>query len=107
MGPAPLLRRARIIRMAKKSASRISPMALTRRCISPVAFVTLLLSAGFVVPATSQARETLRHDVQSRRDVSYYTGPGADPLRHKLDLFLPKDVKDFPVVFFVHGGGWR
>src|SRR5262249_1985348 len=25
---------------------------------------------------------------------------------HKLDLYLPKDQKDFPVLFFVHGGAW-
>src|SRR5207237_10002694 len=25
---------------------------------------------------------------------------------HKLDLYLPKDHKDFPVLLFVHGGAW-
>ena len=34
-------------------------------------------------------------------------GPDADKIKHKLDLFLPKDQKDFPVVIFVHGGAWR
>jgi acetyl esterase/lipase len=29
-----------------------------------------------------------------------------DKVRHKLDLYLPKDQKDFPVLMFVHGGAW-
>jgi acetyl esterase/lipase len=38
--------------------------------------------------------------------IAYYNGPGADPLRHRLDLFLPRGRKDFPVVMFVHGSAW-
>jgi len=47
--------------------------------------------------------------VEVRRvlDVPYYEGSDADPVKHKLDLYLPKDQKDFPVLFFVHGGAWR
>jgi acetyl esterase/lipase len=44
--------------------------------------------------------------VQVLRDVAYYTGKDADPVRHKLDLYCPRDEKDFPVVLFVHGGAW-
>ena len=40
------------------------------------------------------------------RDISYYAGPDADGRRHKLDLYLPRGVKNFPVVVFVHGGAW-
>jgi acetyl esterase/lipase len=38
--------------------------------------------------------------------VSYCEGPVADAYRHQLDLFLPRDKKDFPVVVLVHGGAW-
>jgi acetyl esterase/lipase len=44
--------------------------------------------------------------VECIRDVPYYDGPDADPLRHHLDLFLPRGEKDFPVVVLVHGGAW-
>jgi arylformamidase len=44
--------------------------------------------------------------VRTVRDVAYYEGPDADPVKHKLDLFLPKDHEGFPVLFFVHGGAW-
>jgi acetyl esterase/lipase len=44
--------------------------------------------------------------VRENRDVAYFEGKGADSVRHKLDLFLPKDKKDFPVVVFIHGGAW-
>jgi len=30
-----------------------------------------------------------------------------DPDKQKLDLYLPKGQKDFPVLFFVHGGTWK
>ena len=33
-------------------------------------------------------------------------GPDRNPRRNVLDLYLPKAAKDFPVVVFVHGGGW-
>jgi acetyl esterase/lipase len=27
--------------------------------------------------------------------------------RHRLDLYVPKNAKNFPVLMFVHGGGWK
>jgi acetyl esterase/lipase len=59
--------------------------------------------AGAVLPKAAAPS----YEVRSVRDVSYYDGPDADPAKHKLDLFLPKGRKDFPVVFFVHGGAWH
>ena len=44
--------------------------------------------------------------VERIRGISYYDGPQADPAHHKLDLFLPKGKKDYPVVILVHGGAW-
>jgi acetyl esterase/lipase len=44
------------------------------------------------------------------RDVVYrelQEGEDASKEKNKLDLFLPRDRKDFPVLFFVHGGAWR
>lgn len=40
------------------------------------------------------------------RDVAYYTGPDADPVKHRADLYLPAQGNGAPVVVFVHGGGW-
>jgi acetyl esterase/lipase len=47
------------------------------------------------------------YEVEVVRDLPYYAGSDADPVKHKLDLYLPKGAKDFPVLFFVHGGAWR
>jgi CubicO group peptidase (beta-lactamase class C family)/acetyl esterase/lipase len=41
------------------------------------------------------------------KDIPYYAGKDADPERNKLDLYLPKGRKDFPVLFWVHGGALR
>jgi acetyl esterase/lipase len=46
-------------------------------------------------------------DVEVVRNVAYHEGKDADDVRHKLDLYLPKAHKDFPVLLFVHGGAWR
>jgi acetyl esterase/lipase len=45
-------------------------------------------------------------EIERLRDVSYHDGPQADLIRHKLDLFVPKGKKSFPVVVLVHGGAW-
>jgi acetyl esterase/lipase len=35
-----------------------------------------------------------------------YPDEDPEPSRNKLDIYLPRGRKDFPVVFFVHGGSW-
>ncbi len=40
------------------------------------------------------------------KDIAYFEGKDADLQKHKLDLYLPKEKKDFPVLLYVHGGGW-
>src|SRR6266566_1423929 len=46
-------------------------------------------------------------EVDVVKDIPYYAGDDADAAKHKLDLYLPKGHKDFPVLFFVHGGTWQ
>jgi acetyl esterase/lipase len=46
-------------------------------------------------------------EVVAEKNIAYRTDPGADQLRHRLDLYLPKGQRNFPVVMFVHGGGWH
>jgi acetyl esterase/lipase len=45
-------------------------------------------------------------EVEQVRNVAYYSGPGADDRRHRLDLFLPRGRSGYPVVVLVHGGAW-
>ena len=46
-------------------------------------------------------------EIKEVRDVPYKAGLGADPFRHRLDMFLPTKKRDFPIVVLVHGGGWE
>ena len=78
------------------------------------AVITLALLGASVSPALRAAGPTGSHkiptalnEVQIIPDVPYYTGKDADPVKHRLDLYLPRGQKDFPVLFFVHGGAWR
>jgi acetyl esterase/lipase len=49
----------------------------------------------------------LTADVDIVKGIAYRTGDGADPIRHKLDVYIPKGEKNFPVLLFVHGGTWK
>ncbi len=46
-------------------------------------------------------------NVEVHKDISYTEGEPADAAKHKLDLYLPSDRKNFPVLVFMHGGSWR
>jgi acetyl esterase/lipase len=56
--------------------------------------------------AGSTKGEKKAYPVQTFENLAYYKGKDADPVRHKLDLYVPKGKKDFPVLVFVHGGAW-
>ncbi len=43
-------------------------------------------------------------DVEIHKDIAY---AGDDLPKHKLDVYIPKDKKNFPVMVFFHGGGWK
>jgi acetyl esterase/lipase len=59
--------------------------------------------AALVVAASSCGSS----DVVVHKDVPYYDGPGHDAKKHLLDLYLPADAENFPVLLFIHGSGWR
>jgi acetyl esterase/lipase len=44
--------------------------------------------------------------VREVKDLPYVDGPDADPAKHKLDLYIPKDAKKAPVMMWIHGGAW-
>jgi acetyl esterase/lipase len=50
--------------------------------------------------------EAKTYEVKVVKDVAYYDGADADKVKHKLDLYIPKDKENFPVFFFVHGCAW-
>ena len=54
----------------------------------------------------NRGTEPVGFEVQTVRDITYCDGAKSDAHRHRLDLYLPKGKKDFPVVFLVHGGAW-
>ncbi len=52
------------------------------------------------------AKEDKLFEVEVVKDLAYNDAKDADE-KQKLDLYLPKGQKDFPVLFFVHGGTWK
>jgi acetyl esterase/lipase len=61
-----------------------------------------LLALGLAGTATAAPP----FEVDAHRDVTYYKGPAAEAVQHKLDLFLPRGQKDYPVLVLCHGGFW-
>jgi acetyl esterase/lipase len=45
-------------------------------------------------------------EVEAVRDIPYCEGTESDPIRHRIDLFLPRGLKDYPTVVLIHGGCW-
>jgi len=57
---------------------------------------------GFRLPMGAISAE-----VEVHKDIVYTDGAPEDESKHKLDLYLPKNKKNFPVMIFFHGGFWR
>ena len=64
-------------------------------------------NAIFVVPGLGLTVPlrfmTIDPTVAVTRNIAYVDNAGA---KQKLDLYLPKDKTNFPVLVFIHGGGW-
>src|SRR4029450_3234789 len=43
---------------------------------------------------------------QGYKDLNYWADPSADARKHRLDFYVPEGT-GWPVLIFVHGGGWR
>jgi len=81
----------------------------------------LALSAGLFILACSPAAarddkekpsgegktdEAKAYKVKTAKDIAYYEGEDAHKTKHKLDLYYPDGLEKYPVLVFVHGGGW-
>ncbi|MCX8103148.1 MAG: alpha/beta hydrolase [Candidatus Bipolaricaulota bacterium] len=66
----------------------------------------LWVVVAVAVASVGSAQPSPPYAFQAYTDIAYYAGPDADPVKHRLDLFVPEGVKDVPVLLFVHGGGW-
>jgi acetyl esterase/lipase/enterochelin esterase-like enzyme len=44
--------------------------------------------------------------VEVHKNIAYLEGKDMDE-RQKLDLYLPSGARDFPTLFFIHGGAWK
>jgi acetyl esterase/lipase len=83
-----------------------------RRLIGLMLTSILAVLFGGALPAEAEEKKdptkpaAATYEVKTVKDVVYYDGAGQDKVKHKLDLYLPSGLKDFPVMLFVHGGAW-
>ncbi len=80
--------------------------------MNPLCFLAVTLCAALLaVPSRAgepkkSADADKRFGVKVVNDLAYNDAKDADE-KQKLDLYLPEGRKDFPVLFFVHGGTWK
>ena len=46
------------------------------------------------------------YDVTEFKGIAYYEEKTREHKKHQLDLYLPKEHKNYPVVMLIHGGFW-
>jgi arylformamidase len=51
-------------------------------------------------------REAVLARAQVYKDLNYWADPSADQRKHRLDFYVPEGT-GWPILIFVHGGGWR
>jgi acetyl esterase/lipase len=73
--------------------------------------VLAALAAGWSLLAasgTARSADTKKpYEMKAVENITYFQGKDVDKAKHQLDLYLPKGLKEFPVLVFIHGGGWR
>jgi arylformamidase len=79
-------------------------MRRIRVCVLLLA-VVLLGRPAWAADEARAAKTGGNFEVDVHKDIPYVEGKDVDD-RQKLDLYLPKGTTDYPVLFFIHGGGW-
>ncbi len=79
----------------------------TTKIVSIIVIIAVVASIALFLRAKSAffAYHTDTSGITIIRDVVYV--PGSTNPKHKLDLYLPKGAKNYPLVYFVHGGNWN
>ena len=76
----------------------------SRHC-STLASLSIVLGVLVCTGCPGMRIRDAQDQVRIVEDLPYVSG-SLDP-KQRLDLYLPKDRQDFPMVLFVHGGFWR
>jgi arylformamidase len=76
------------------------PVPTSRRSF-PLSAVAVLLAVG-----GTQAQEKNQEKPSALAPTAANVAYGKHE-RHVLDVYAPKDAKNLPVVFWIHGGGWQ
>ncbi|MBI3722861.1 alpha/beta hydrolase [bacterium] len=77
-------------------------MRCSRKMWSVLACAVALVLGSVAVPADAEDVEFV-----VKKSLSYYDGKDSDEKKNCLDLYVPKGDGPFPVLAWVHGGGWK
>src|SRR6516162_9074382 len=68
--------------------------------------VVLLARPAWTADEAKAPKTGGNFEVEVHKNIPYVEGKDVDE-RQKLDLYVPKGAKDYPTLFFIHGGGWK
>lgn len=77
------------------------------RYIGFISLIALLMLGLLLLRSKSAffAYHLNKNGVHIIRDVIYVAG--SENPKHRLDLYLPEDKTNYPLIYFVHGGNWN
>ena len=67
----------------------------------------LAILVGLLALTACRAAGQERARAVEMTTLTYVEGSGADPVKHRLDLFRPQGASDAPVLLYFHGGVWQ
>ena len=69
----------------------------------------VLMAIGFSQAMAAQVpalgEQSAAHGISAHRDIDYIVGAEYADGRDRLDVFMPAEISDSPVIVFLHGGG--
>src|SRR5215467_14119727 len=82
--------------------------SLTKVAIALSSTVALVGCGGFAewIAVRVFYREAVLVRAQVYKDLNYWADLSADQHKHRLDFYVPEGT-GWPVLIFVHGGGWE
>jgi acetyl esterase/lipase len=82
-------------------------MAPSHECDDMLHRLAILLPVLLTAYPVAAEEPKAAFAVEKHLNLAYNPAKDTDPVRHKLDVYVPKGAKDAPVMMFVHGGSWR
>jgi arylformamidase len=95
-----------VLRQRALTPSRLRSFAKVVICLTSIFALTGCGGFAEWIAIRLFYREAVLARAKVVKDLSYWAGLAPDQRKHRLDFYLPEGT-GWPILIFVHGGGWR